>query len=56
MSSRSTNFLRFNGKLTLGNKKKSGEDKSGKYENSLILESLVFAMHYEVSPYHARGT
>jgi hypothetical protein len=47
--------------LILGNKKKSGGDKSGKYRGELILESLVMPetalliLQCEVSR-HARGT
>jgi hypothetical protein len=48
--------------LILGNKKKSGGDKSGQYGGDLILESLVspkntlVMLQCEVSRCHARGT
>jgi hypothetical protein len=48
--------------LILGNKKKSGEDKSAEYGDDLILESLVMPktalliLQCEVSCCHARGT
>jgi hypothetical protein len=59
MSSVSSNLLPFSVDLILGNKKKSGGDKSREYWGYLILESLVLPktalllLQCEVSRYHA---
>jgi hypothetical protein len=63
MSSVSSNLLAFSVDIILGNKKKSGGDKSGEYVGGdLILESLVLPktalsmLYCEVSRCHARRT
>jgi hypothetical protein len=58
----SSNLLSFSTDFILGNKKKSGGDKSEEYQSDLILESLVlpktalFILQCEVLHCHARGT
>jgi hypothetical protein len=59
-----SNILPFRVDLILGNKNKSGGNKSGEYVRDLILESLVLSKtvllipipQCEVSRCHARGT
>jgi hypothetical protein len=63
MYTMSSNLVPFSVDLILGNKKKSGGDKSGKYGGGgdLIMESLVLAktvlliLQFEVLHCHARG-